>query len=85
MLFNTLAYAKFFAAVFLVSWLLVRTRRLRILFLLGASYAFYAHWNWRFLPLIFGSSTIDWLLGHAIARTEGSRRDAGDGSRSPLP
>ncbi len=72
-LFNTLAYAEFFAAVFAISWLLVRTRRLRIGFLLAASYVFYAQWNLRFLPLIFGSSTIDWLLGHAIARSANSR------------
>jgi alginate O-acetyltransferase complex protein AlgI len=72
-LFNTLAYAKFFAAVFAVSWLLAgaRARMARIVFLLGASYAFYAHWNWRFLPLIFASSTVDWLLGNAI----GASRD----------
>jgi alginate O-acetyltransferase complex protein AlgI len=68
-LFTTLAYAKFFAAVFAASWLLARARKLRILLLLAASYAFYAGWNWRFLPLIFVSSTVDWLLGHAIART----------------
>lgn len=74
MLFNTLAYAKFFAVVFVASWLLAPARKLRVLFLLGASYYFYAHWNWRFLPLIFASSTIDWLLGHAIARTEDPRK-----------
>ena len=75
MLFNTLAYAEFFGTVFVVSWLLARARKLRVLFLLGASYAFYAHYNWRFLPLIFASSTVDWLLGNAIARTsEPARR-----------
>jgi D-alanyl-lipoteichoic acid acyltransferase DltB (MBOAT superfamily) len=68
LLFNTLAYARFFAVVFTVSWLLVRARKLRVLFLLGASYVFYAHWNWRFLPLIFASSSIDWWLGNAIGR-----------------
>jgi alginate O-acetyltransferase complex protein AlgI len=46
--------------------LVIRARRVRLLFILGASYVFYAHWDWRFLPLIFGSSTIDWLLGNAI-------------------
>jgi alginate O-acetyltransferase complex protein AlgI len=46
----------------------VRARRVRLLFIIGASYVFYAHWDWRFLPLIFGSSSIDWLLGNAIAR-----------------
>ena len=49
---------------------LVRARKVRLLFILGASYVFYAHWDWRFLPLIFGSSTIDWWLGNAIGRAE---------------
>jgi alginate O-acetyltransferase complex protein AlgI len=68
LLFNTLEYAKFFALVFAISWLLARAQKLRILFLLGASYAFYASWNFKFVPLIFASSTADWLLGNAIAR-----------------
>ena len=75
MLFNTLAYAKFFAVVFVVSWLFARSRRVRVFFLLGASYFFYAAWNYRFVPLIFASSTADWLLGNAIAHaTSPSRR-----------
>jgi D-alanyl-lipoteichoic acid acyltransferase DltB (MBOAT superfamily) len=53
---------------------LVQARKIRLLFLLGASYVFYAHWDWRFLPLIWGSSTADWLLGHAIARAKDPRR-----------
>jgi alginate O-acetyltransferase complex protein AlgI len=53
---------------------LVRARRVRLLFVLGASYVFYAHWDWRFLPLIWGSSTIDWLLGNAIARARDQRK-----------
>jgi alginate O-acetyltransferase complex protein AlgI len=53
--------------------LLLRARRVRLLFLLGASYVFYAHWDWRFLPLIWASSTADWLLGHAIARAKNDR------------
>ncbi len=73
MLFNTLAYAEFFGVVFVASWLLARAKKLRLLFLLGASYFFYARWDWRFLPLIFGSSTADWLLGNAIARARTPR------------
>jgi alginate O-acetyltransferase complex protein AlgI len=59
-----------------LSFLLVRARKVRLLFLLGASYVFYAHWDWRFLPLIWGSSSVDWLLGHAIhrARTPKTRK-----------
>jgi D-alanyl-lipoteichoic acid acyltransferase DltB (MBOAT superfamily) len=72
-LFNTPAYAVFFGVVFLVAWLLASHRRLRLLFLLAASYFFYAQWDWRFLPLIWGSSTADWLLGNAIARASTPR------------
>jgi D-alanyl-lipoteichoic acid acyltransferase DltB (MBOAT superfamily) len=52
----------------------VRAKKVRLLFILGASYVFYAHWDWRFLPLIWGSSTADWLLGNAIAKSRGPRR-----------
>ena len=44
----------------------LRARRIRLLFILCASYVFYAHWDVRFLPLIFGSSTIDYWLGKRI-------------------
>jgi alginate O-acetyltransferase complex protein AlgI len=57
-----------------LTYLLVRAKRVRLLFLLGASYVFYAHWDYRFLPLIWGSSTADWLLGNAIARAESAPR-----------
>ncbi len=75
MLFNTIAYAKFFAAVFVAYWLLARYRAFRLLFLLGASYTFYAHWDWRFLPLIVGSSTLDyWLALRIDAEGDPGRR-----------
>jgi alginate O-acetyltransferase complex protein AlgI len=73
-LFNTLLYAEFFAAVFVVSWLLARFRRLRVLFLLAASYAFYARFSVKLLPLIFVSSSVDWLLGRAIGGEPDPRR-----------
>jgi alginate O-acetyltransferase complex protein AlgI len=46
----------------------------RTVFLLALSYYFYASWNWRYLPLIFGSSTVDFFLARAIAREEQPRR-----------
>ncbi|WP_437779249.1 MBOAT family O-acyltransferase [Sorangium sp. So ce1097] len=72
MLFNTLRYAEFFAAVFVGSWALARFAgiRARLVFLLIVSYGFYAAWDWRYLPLIFASSTVDFLLARAIAREE---------------
>lgn len=45
MLFNTVTYAYFFGFVFVVSWLLHRYPRVRIGFLLAASYVFYAGWT----------------------------------------
>jgi alginate O-acetyltransferase complex protein AlgI len=73
-LFNTLTYARFFALVFAVAWLLAERRRARLWFLLGASYVFYAYWDYRFLPLLFASSSVDFWLGAAIARTDDPRR-----------
>ncbi|WP_104985976.1 MBOAT family O-acyltransferase [Sorangium cellulosum] len=75
MLFNTLSYAQFFAAAFLGSWALARLFGVwpRIVFLLLMSYGFYAAWDWRYLPLIFASSTVDFLLARAIAREERPR------------
>ncbi|HEX3776672.1 MAG TPA: MBOAT family O-acyltransferase [Polyangiaceae bacterium] len=69
MQFTTLAYAKFFALAFVVTWLAARARRLRLTFLLAASYFFYAQSGVRFLALIWTCSTADFLLSHAIART----------------
>jgi alginate O-acetyltransferase complex protein AlgI len=76
LLFNTLQYAYFFAVVFVVSWLLARYKKVRLLFLLAASYFFYARWDVRFLPLIFLSSSADYFLGNAIAsaKTQRSRK-----------
>ena len=74
MLFNTLLYAEFFAGVFVVSWLLARTRKVRVLFLLVASYAFYARFSVKLLPLIFVSSSVDFVLGRAIGAAEDPRR-----------
>ena len=45
-------YALFFLGVFAVAWALRARLRAHKLFLLAASYAFYAHWDWRFLPLL---------------------------------
>ena len=68
--FTTLAYAKFFALAFVVTWLCARVRSLRLCFLLGASYFFYAQSGVAFLMLIFACSTADFLLSHAIGRAQ---------------
>ncbi len=57
----------------LAGYAVLRAKKTRLLFLLGASYVFYAYWDWRFLPLIWCSSTIDFLLGRAIGHEKRPR------------
>ena len=63
-------YGLFLVVVFVAFWALVRTRLARMLFLLAASYFFYANWNPTFLLLIWFSSSLDWVLSWALAGTE---------------
>ena len=67
MLFVEARFFLFFAVVFAVTWSL-RGNRERKIFLLAASYFFYAAWDWRFLSLIFISTAIDYIAGLMIAR-----------------
>jgi D-alanyl-lipoteichoic acid acyltransferase DltB (MBOAT superfamily) len=69
-LFNTLTYAKFFAVVFVLLWLLAPRPRLRLGALVLASYVFYANWDYRFVPLLFASSSIDFWLGRRIGASD---------------
>lgn len=74
MQFDTALYAVFLIAVFFASWALVRHVNLRFLLLLGASYFFYASWNWKFLALILASTVLDWCMGRSIHATDSQAR-----------
>ena len=79
MLFNSLEYGVFLVAAFAVFWALARFRMLRILWLLIASYVFYAASNPYFLLLIIGSTVTDYCAGLAMGRAarlgkEGQRK-----------
>lgn len=53
MTFNSIAFAIFLPLVFIIYWYCLRNRtKAQNLFLLAASYLFYAWWDWRFLILI---------------------------------
>jgi len=67
MLFNTLSYAIFLPIVFILYWLLPRTRWQNV-FLLAASYTFYAIGDWRFMGLLFGMSLLSWIVGRYYAK-----------------
>lgn len=81
MLFNSLAYAKFFATVFIASWLLANRPRARFVLLVCASYVFYCGIDLfapfsgqplsapylKFAPIVFIGSTVDYWLGRWMA------------------
>lgn len=69
MLFNSLEFALFLPLVLLVYGQL--RHRQQNLFLLAASYIFYAYWDWRFLSLLILSTGLDYAIGKLIA---GARR-----------
>ncbi len=63
MLFPTLEFALFFTVVFYFSWELSFNNSYRKLFLLAASYFFYATLDFRFLPILIISPTLNFLFG----------------------
>ncbi len=74
MLFTEFRFAVFFAVVLGVYWTL-RSNRPRKLWLLAASYSFYAAWDWRFLSLVLLSTAVDFLVAAAMpTRTPATRR-----------
>ncbi|MFH1699596.1 MAG: MBOAT family O-acyltransferase, partial [Candidatus Zixiibacteriota bacterium] len=69
--FATAAYFIFFSIVFIVYWHL--GRKAQNIFLLIASYIFYAAWDWRFLGLIIISTLTDYISGHIIHKSNSIR------------
>src|SRR2546430_14159239 len=74
MLFDSPAYFLFLIPVVAVYWRL--SHRTQNIFLLLASYFFYGWWDWRFLALMIGSTTMDFLIAQRItpSRTDSNRR-----------
>jgi alginate O-acetyltransferase complex protein AlgI len=64
MLFNTPTYFVFFAVTASLYWAI--SHRRQNLLLLGASFLFYAAWDWRFLFLLLGSAIIDFVMALRI-------------------
>jgi alginate O-acetyltransferase complex protein AlgI len=74
-LFVEYRFVFFFLLVFAGHWVL-RPSWARKVWLLLASYAFYAAWDWRFLSLIWTSTIVDYLVGLRlrVEEREGLRR-----------
>ena len=76
MLFNSMAFAAFFAILFPLYWALQRRHRAQNGFLLAAGYVFYGSWDWRFLSLLVLSTVVDFVCGLAVARIKAPKQRA---------
>lgn len=77
MLFNSLSFAVFFPIVFAIYWILGKKNyRYQNVFLMIASYYFYAQWDWRFVFLLAFSTALDYFSGIKIheASTKASKK-----------
>ncbi len=74
MLFNSYAFAIFFATLFPVYWTLARWPRAQNVLLLGVSYYFYSRWDTWFLGLLVFSTVMDYTCGLLVAREEARGR-----------
>ncbi len=74
MLFPTLSFAAFFALVLPVSWLLMPNRVRWRLFMVAASWMFYGAADWRFVPLLAGSTVVNHYFARRIDRANGKAR-----------
>lgn len=74
MLFPTLDFGLFFVAVFIVAWSLERENGRRKMFLLLASWVFYAQWDWRFVGLLIFSAVLNWGVAVLLSREDMPRK-----------
>lgn len=76
MLFNSAIFGFFIVTLFAGYTLLCRRDLEKKWLLLIASYLFYANWDWRYLPLLWISTIIDYTAGARMesASTPGKRR-----------
>lgn len=70
MLFNSFEYFIFLPIVFFGYWFLFTKLRIQNLFIVAASYFFYACWDWRFLSLIIITTISSWWAGKWMERLD---------------
>ena len=68
MVFNSATFLVFLFIVFSLYWRLDRKKQNALL--LVAGYVFYGWWNWKFLSLLLFSSSVDYIVGLRLDRTE---------------
>jgi D-alanyl-lipoteichoic acid acyltransferase DltB (MBOAT superfamily) len=70
--FVSFSFLIFFVVFYALYWRLKGQQR--ILLCLAGSYFFYGWWNWYLLSLILISTTIDFLIGRALSKTDSPSR-----------
>ena len=73
MLFNSQVFLFAFLPLMLAGWWLLSSDRQRLLYLTLMSYGFYGWWDWRFVPLMIASTTVDYIAGAKIASSSDHR------------
>jgi alginate O-acetyltransferase complex protein AlgI len=77
MLFNSIDFAIFLPIVFILYWFVVnKNLKVQNLFLVVASYLFYAWWDWRFLFSILFITIVTYSVGLGLAKekSDGKRK-----------
>lgn len=74
MLFNSYVFIFLFLPVALFFWWQPTRTWLRLFSLTLLSYVFYAWWDWRFVPLMIASTTVDYWAGNRIVATEDAHK-----------
>jgi alginate O-acetyltransferase complex protein AlgI len=73
-LFNSYIFLFGFLPCVLAGWWLLPGKPLRLAFLTGASWFFYAWWDWRYLPVLILATSVDFVAGLWIASTDDERK-----------
>ncbi len=74
MLFNSLIFVAFAIIFFLISKIIGKNVKGRLIWLTTASFFFYGWWDWRFLSLILISGLIDYFAALGISRYPGRKK-----------
>jgi alginate O-acetyltransferase complex protein AlgI len=75
MLFNSVEFLIFLPIVFFLYWFVLnKNLRFQNALLLVASYIFYGWWDWRFLPMMFATTLIDYFVGLGLKKLDDNQR-----------
>lgn len=74
MTFSSVEYMIFFPTVFMLYWMLGRTKTIQNMLIVAASLVFYGWWDWRFLGLLLITVLTTFYGGAFIQKADGNRK-----------